>query len=301
MEKVSICIPAYNASKTIRETLNSCLIQNYPNLEILVSDNCSTDDTYKIVQEEYPQIRLVQTKENKGGCGANMDNLVKLCEGSIVVFLCSDDIFTCPDVIKDIAKLFEVYPNIGYVGHWYYQFLDPNPKPVRIHRSNDPYFQADNPSGVAFRKEAIKSNFNPAYWIEIASMVKKVLDDGWDYDIIQYDTVGVRIHPGGNTSTKPEPYIVSPTLTWLKLVGKRKFFLTAFISLVQYKNWGKYRFMLREIWYFIKLRPINLLRLDFWFWSLIAILTPKCILRPLTQGYKKYFLSKIIKEKKRNV
>jgi glycosyltransferase involved in cell wall biosynthesis len=273
-------------------------MQNYPNLEILVSDNCSTDNTYEIVQKEYPEVRLVKTEYNNGG-GPNMDNCVRLAEGSIIVFLCSDDIFTDPNVISDIARMFELFPKVGYVGHWYYQFLDPDPKPVRIHRSLDPYFQADNQSGIAFRKEAIKGNFAPTYWIEGASMVKRVLDDGWDYKIIRYDTVGIRIHPGGNTSTRPEPYIVSPTLTWLKLVGRRKFFLTAFISLVQYKNWGKYRYMLREIWYFIILKPSNLFRPDFWFWSLIAIFTPKCILRPFTQGYKKHFLKLFIMERSR--
>jgi glycosyltransferase involved in cell wall biosynthesis len=300
MEKVSICIPAYNASKTIRETLDSCVMQNYPNLEIIVSDNCSTDDTYKIVAHfiysHHPSanIKLYKTEKNNGG-GPNMDNCVRLATGSIIVFLCSDDIFTDPNVISDIAMIFNECPNVGYVGHWYYQFLDPDPAPVRIHHSLDPYFQADNQSGIAFRKCAIKGNFAPAYWIEGASMVKRVLDDGWSYKIIQYDTVGVRIHPGGNTSTKPEPYVVSPTLTWLKLVGRRKFFLTIFISLIQYKNWGKYRFMLREAWYFIKLRPINLFRPDFWFWFLIALLVPKCILRPLTQKYKKYCLKNLIR------
>ncbi len=298
MEQISICIPAYNAAKTIRDTLNSCIMQNYSNLEIIVSDNCSTDDTYKIVKEEYPQVKLYKTEQNNGG-GPNMDNCVKLSTGSIIVFLCSDDIFTDPNVINDIAKIFDDNPKVGYVGHWYYQFLDPDPKPVRLHHSLDPYFQADNQSGIAFRKEAIQGNFAPVYWIEGASMVKRVLDCGWDYKIIHYDTVGVRIHPGGNTSTRPEPYMISPTLTWLKLVGRRKFFLTVFISLIQYKNWGKYRFMLWEIWYFIKFRPINLFRPDFWFWSLIAIFVPKCVLRPFTQIYKKKFLSKIIAEKKR--
>jgi len=296
--KCSICVPAYNASKTIRETLNSCIMQNYSNLEIIVSDNCSTDDTREIVKE-YPKVRLVQTEFNSGG-GPNMDNCVRLSTGLIIVFLCHDDIFTDPNVISDIMAVFKTNPKVGYVGHWYYQFLDGNPRPVRMHRSNDPYFQADNQSGVAFRKVAIKGNFAPKPWIEGASMVVRVLADGWDYRIIQYDTVGVRIHLGGNASTQSWAYAVSPTLTWLNLVSRRKFVLTAFISLIQFKNWGKYKDMLREIWYFIKLRPINLFRLDFWFFSLIAIFVPKCILRPLTQGYKKHFLSKIIKEAKRN-
>lgn len=298
MEKISICIPAYNAEKTIRETLDSCVKQNYENFEIILSDNCSTDNTYNIAKE-YASVKVYKTEQNDGG-GPNMDNCVRLATGKYIIFMCSDDYFTDPNVLSDVMNIFKDNPRVGYVGHWYYQFLDGDPRPVRIHRSNDPYFQADNQSGVAFRKEAIQGNFAPKYWIEGASMVYRVLEDGWDYEIIKYDTVAIRIHPGGNTSTRPEPYVVSPTLTWLGLVGRRKFFLTAFISLIQYKNWGKYRFMLREIWYFIKLRPVNLLRLDFWFFALIAILVPKCILRPFTQAYKKHFLKHLIREKKRD-
>ena len=299
MERCSICIPAYNAEETIRETLDSCIMQNYSNLEIIVSDNCSPDNTYKIVSEEYPQVRLFKTEKNNGG-GPNMDNCVKLSTGKFIVFLCSDDIFTDPNVISDIVKIFNENPEVGYIGHWYYQFLDGDPTPVRIHHSDNPYFQADNQSGIGFRKEVIRGNFANEYWIEGASMVKRVLADGWGYRIIKYDTIGVRIHLSGNTSTKPAPFIKSPTMIWYNLMGKEKFYLTIFISLIQYKNWGKYRYMLREIWYFIKLRPINLLRPDFWFFSLIAILIPKCILRPLTQGYKKYFLKHLIKEAKRD-
>jgi len=303
--KVSICIPAYNSSKTIKETLLSCLKQDYYNFEIIVSDNCSTDNTREIVKK-YWQVILLKTEVNSGG-GPNMDNCVNHADGEYIVFLCHDDIFTDPHVISDIVRIFEENPKVGYVGHWYYQFLDGDPRPVRMHRSNDPYFQADNQSGIAFRNDALKDSshlyqykkFAPKYWVEGASMVKQVLDAGWDYRIIKYDTVGVRIHPGGNTSTLAEAYVTSPTMTWYNLVGKRKFYLTIFISLVQYKNWGKYKNVLREIWYFIKLKPSNLFRIDFWFWALIAVFVPKTILRPLTYKYKKYFLKHIIKEKKR--
>ena len=46
---VSICIPAYNAEKTLKTTLNSLLSQEYSNYEIVVSDNHSTDATEKVI------------------------------------------------------------------------------------------------------------------------------------------------------------------------------------------------------------------------------------------------------------
>jgi glycosyltransferase involved in cell wall biosynthesis len=46
---VSICIPAFNGEKTVQVTLNSVLQQDYPNCEIVVSDNHSTDATCEII------------------------------------------------------------------------------------------------------------------------------------------------------------------------------------------------------------------------------------------------------------
>ena len=75
-------------------------------------------------------------------------------------------------------------------------------------------------------------------------------------------------------------------MNWTNLIGKQDIILTLFISLIQLKNWTNYKILFREIWLFIKLRPKNLLRIDFWMFSLIAILTPKFILRPFTNWYK---------------
>ena len=285
---ISICIPSYNAEKTIRETIESSLRQNYPNIEIIVFDDCSTDNTYKIAQE-YP-IKVFKSEKNSGKVGPTMNKCVKAATGEYIMFLCSDDYFVDPNVASDVVRAFS--PDVGYVGRWYYQFLDPDPRPVRAHRSNDPYFQADNPSGLAFRKSALEGDFSTEYWIEAACMVKRVLKN-WDYEILKYDTCAVRIHNSG--ATKAYCYESSPMLSWMK-IAKRDFVLTAFVSLIQYKNWGKYKFMLREAWYFIKYRPVNLLRWDFWFFFLISVFTPKCILRPLTQGYKNYFLKHFIKK-----
>jgi len=49
--KVTICVPVRNGDRTIRRTLDSILAQDYPNFEVIVSDNCSDDKTASIVQE----------------------------------------------------------------------------------------------------------------------------------------------------------------------------------------------------------------------------------------------------------
>jgi glycosyltransferase involved in cell wall biosynthesis len=51
LPKVTICVPVRNGARTIRRTLDSVLAQDYPNFEVIVSDNCSDDDTADIVKE----------------------------------------------------------------------------------------------------------------------------------------------------------------------------------------------------------------------------------------------------------
>ncbi len=275
--RVSICIPSYNAQWTIRETLNSCIKQDYPWLEILVVDDCSTDLTIDMV-ELYPEVRLEKGVVNTGRM--DLERCIRKATGEFIVFMCADDYFTNSHVISDMVKLFTL--EVGFVGRYYYQFIDR--KPIRVHRTLNPYFSADNPSGLGFRKSALSGKVINKSFIEAASMVKDVLSHGWYYDIIRYDTTAVRI--GDNGSRRALAYEVSPIMNWYSLIGKDKFFLTNFVSLIQIKNWSSYRNLFREIYNFIYLRPLNLLRPDFWFFSLLAILTPRTLLKPMVDWYK---------------
>jgi glycosyltransferase involved in cell wall biosynthesis len=283
--KVTIAIPTYNNEKTIAETLDNCIAQDYPFLEIIVSDNRSSDHTIDIVSR-YPQVTLHKNLENRG-IGPNLQNCIDKATGKYVVFLCADDMFTSPKIISEMVAVFEKDQDIGYIGRWYFQYLNGYKGAVRVHRSMDPYFSADNPSGMGFRKEALAGvKVSSKIFIEGASIVKQVLDNGWDYKIMQKDTIAVRIHPGGNTATKSSYYEDSPTLSWYNLIGYNYNFLTAFISFIQLKNWAPYKNLLREIWLFIKLRPVNLCRPDFYLFAGIALFTPRCILRRFTNFYK---------------
>lgn len=93
--KVSIITPAYNAERFIRETIDSVLKQTYSDWEMLIVDDCSTDQTVSIVKE-YEQlddrIRLIQLEKNSGSAVARntaMDNAT----GKYLAFLDSDDVW----------------------------------------------------------------------------------------------------------------------------------------------------------------------------------------------------------------
>lgn len=94
-EKVSIIIPSYNEGKTIGNTLKHILDMNYPKkmIEIIVVDDCSTDNSVQIVKEyarKYKNIKLLQTKRNSG-CAAVPTNLgVKNATSKYVIVLDAD-------------------------------------------------------------------------------------------------------------------------------------------------------------------------------------------------------------------
>lgn len=128
--KFSIIIPAYNAEKYIESTLNSIFKQTYKNFEIIVVDDCSTDNTYNLLKR-YNNIRLLKTKENsRQGTARNIG--LDACRGEYIIFLDSDDtlyentslekIYNCikqnhnPDIIYTGMKIsgkrnMEILPN----------------------------------------------------------------------------------------------------------------------------------------------------------------------------------------------
>lgn len=285
MPKVTICIPAYNAEKTIVESLLSCISQ-YGDFDILVSDNNSSDKTLEVVDmiaKMYPRHKITVINEPKQGQGYNMDNCVKHASGDYLIFLCSDDVFLGSYVVEEYKRFFDTYSNVGHISRYYYQFIININKPVRYHNTYNIYHLANNVSGLGFRKSAINGNFSNDYWIEAVSMVKSVLSN-WEYYIVPKYLVGVRTGET-NCSSSSAPYIKSPMKTWYNLVGPQDFVIKNFCSLVQIRCRGTYKQYLREIYYFIKVHPFNLLDMRLWFYILVTLL-PKPIIIFLNNYYK---------------
>lgn len=90
---VSIGMPVYNGAKYIREALDSLLVQTFTDLELIISDNASTDDTQAIC-EEYaqrdPRISYVRQSENKGAL-ANFQFVLDQASGEFFMWAAADD------------------------------------------------------------------------------------------------------------------------------------------------------------------------------------------------------------------
>jgi glycosyltransferase involved in cell wall biosynthesis len=106
---VTVCVITYNSSKFILETLDSIKAQTYGNIELIVSDDCSTDNTVSICQEwinkntKYFKRCCIDHGEINRGIPANCNKGIKQCFGEWVKLIAGDDILA-PTCIEDLVN-----------------------------------------------------------------------------------------------------------------------------------------------------------------------------------------------------
>ena len=111
---VSVVLPAYNHEKFIKECIESVLNQTYKNLEILVEDDCSTDNTKEIIKSiKDPRLKKFYSTTNKGVVDT-VNELLKKCTGKYIAFIGSDDMWY-PTKIEEQIKVLKENPKLGAV------------------------------------------------------------------------------------------------------------------------------------------------------------------------------------------
>jgi glycosyltransferase involved in cell wall biosynthesis len=101
---VSILIPAHNASPWLADTLRSALAQTWPQLEIIVIDDGSTDDTLAVARSfACPQLRVV-TQPNRGASAAR-NHALRLACGDYIQFLDADDLLAPDKIARQLERL----------------------------------------------------------------------------------------------------------------------------------------------------------------------------------------------------
>ncbi len=111
---VSICMPAYNVARTVREALQSVLAQTYANLEVIVVDDGSSDGTPEVVRSiADARVRLYQNEKNCGGY-QTMNRAMALARGEIIAVYHTDDVYGPVIVAKEVAFL-QAHPEAGAV------------------------------------------------------------------------------------------------------------------------------------------------------------------------------------------
>ena len=110
---VSILIATYNSENFIKETLDSVLNQTYKNLEIVLCDDASSDNTVNILKEyqkKDERVKIIQNNKNLG-ISLNMNNGSRQCNGKYIAILDGDD-WAYPYRIEEQVKLMEENPKV---------------------------------------------------------------------------------------------------------------------------------------------------------------------------------------------
>lgn len=107
---LSVVIPTYNRADYIALTIESVLQQTYDNIEVIVIDDGSTDNTAVVLEAFAPQVRYV--RQQNAERGASRNHGLRLASGKYVAFLDSDDLWLRDKVAGGI-ELLEARPDVG--------------------------------------------------------------------------------------------------------------------------------------------------------------------------------------------
>ncbi len=115
--KISIMIPAYNQSMYIAQAIESALNQDYPNFEVIISDDSSTDETYDIIKKyiKDPRIRYYKNKTNLGRVQNYNKLLYKYTKGDWIINLDGDDFFNNNNYLTTAMKIAQKDVDIAFV------------------------------------------------------------------------------------------------------------------------------------------------------------------------------------------
>ncbi len=160
--KISIVTVTYNSAATLRDTFDSVLSQTYHDIEYILVDGASKDDTLSIVKEYEPKFggRMKWISEPDKGLYDAMNKGIRMATGDVVGIINSDDFYHRTDVIKKVAEAFQnndveaVYGDVRFVNQnnldktvRYYSSKNFSPKRFRFG------FMPAHPSFFTYKKK----------------------------------------------------------------------------------------------------------------------------------------------------
>jgi glycosyltransferase involved in cell wall biosynthesis len=212
MPTVSVCIPTYNHGRFIGDSLSSAMRQTYDDLEIVVIDNASQDDTQEIVARmaaDDSRVRYVRHATNVGMIG-NMNACIEHSRGTYLKLLCADDVLE-PDCVAQMAAVLDQHPAVALVG-CARTMTDVNLAPFRVARARTDFTHISGermiaecfffgnrigePTAVMFRRAAALRGFSPRYNQLVDLEMWFHLLCGGDFAALPASLCSIRIHEG---------------------------------------------------------------------------------------------------------
>jgi glycosyltransferase involved in cell wall biosynthesis len=185
---VSVVCLSYNHSRFVEEAINSVLKQTYKNIEIIVVDDASTDNSVEVIRRvlaNYPAIKFISIPKNVGNCRAFNQGLA-LTDGEFIVDFAADDVMVADRIERQVDFFSTLPPDYGVV-FTDAEYIDADGKFVRNHY--DYLFEkkllTKVPQGDVYR------NVLSQYFIASPTMLirREVMDrlDGYDEGLAYED------------------------------------------------------------------------------------------------------------------
>jgi len=129
MPRVAIIILNWNGLTDTLECLESLAHLDYPNYEVVVVDNGSTDGSVEAIQKHFPDVALIENDQNLGYAEGNNRGVEYALQAGIdYVFVLNNDTVLCQDILNRLVVVAEAHPRVGAVGPKIYY----NAQPRRI-------------------------------------------------------------------------------------------------------------------------------------------------------------------------
>lgn len=126
---IDVIIPAYNCHSTLGRTLSSLVAQTDTNFEVIVVDDCSTEDIESIVDDYTNKLNIIYIRNEQNlGCGMTRQAGIDNATQKFITFLDSDDMFM-PYTVETFNSIIEANPDTEYLHSYFYEqiVIDNNP------------------------------------------------------------------------------------------------------------------------------------------------------------------------------
>lgn len=190
-DKISVIIPTYNRAKLIKKSINSILNQTYDNIEVIVVDDCSTDNTEEVIKKiKDDRIRYIKLKKNSGACAARNAG-IKVATGKYINFNDSDDEYLPTKIETQYNNLIKNNSDMDFCR-------------IMIHINNNEFpIPSEQNRKKILKKEYIDELINGNYistptMLIKSKIIKKVLFDEQlprfqDYDLVLRMIPGIKV------------------------------------------------------------------------------------------------------------
>ena len=220
LPRISIVTPSFNQGRFLAETMDSVLAQRYPNLEYVVVDGGSTDDSVDVIRSREKELASWVSEKDAGQYDAINKGFAKTT-GDVMAWLNSDDKYT-PWALHVVGEIFQQLPEVQWLTtllplHWDARGLPIRCRPIRGGFSRPAFLRGANLMGQFIQQES--TFWRRALWEKAGGKVDASLQLAGDFELwarffdhadlygVELPLGGFRVHGDQKTAHRMKTYL----------------------------------------------------------------------------------------------